>query len=147
MNKEIENININSNTRETMTDKDKFLKIYLDVSSEKAYFKYKQAFDLYEEKGKIAWSWSWPAFLLGGYYLIYRKSYLIGILMGIISNLLAILLLQVVGELSFIIVLILRGGFYNYFNYLRYKKCLEKATINGIVDKDILRKLGGRIFS
>ncbi|MDO5789105.1 MAG: zinc metalloprotease HtpX [Fusobacterium sp.] len=146
-NKEMENKNINFNSNETMSEKDELLKIYLDVSSEKSFFKYKKAFDLYEEKGKITWSWSWAACLLGSYYLIYRKSYLIGILMGIISNLLAILLLQVVGELSFIIVLILRGGFYNYFNYLRYKKCLEKATINGIVDKDILRKLGGRIFS
>ncbi len=72
------------------------------------------------------------------------------ILMGIASNLLAMLFISVLPALAFLglpLIIILRGGFYNYINYLRYKKCLEKATINGVVDKGILRKLGGRIFS
>lgn len=61
-------------------EKSELLKICLNVSSKKAYSKYRQVFHLYEEKEKIAWFWNWPAFLLGGYYLIYRKSYLLGIL-------------------------------------------------------------------
>lgn len=150
--------NINDNLKkgenekmgENFEEKDELLKIYLDLSSENAYSKYKKAFDLYEEKGGIAWSWNWAAFLLGGYYLFYRKSYLMAILMSIVTNLAAILFLILLPALAILglpLILILRGGFFNYLNYLRYKKCLNKATINGVVDKEILRKLGGRIFS
>lgn len=142
--------NLEKGENEKMEEKDELLKIYLDLPTEKEYFKYKKAFDLYEEKGGIAWSWNWAAFFLGGYYLFFRKSYLMAILMGIASNLLAMLFISVLPALAFLglpLIIILRGGFYNYINYLRYKKCLEKATINGVVDKGILRKLGGRIFS
>lgn len=130
-----------------MEEKDELLKIYLDLSSEKAFYNYKKAFDLYEEKGKIAWSWNWYAFFFGEYYLIFRKAILMGILAMIGSYILFAILLNIIGILTLPLLLVLRGGFYNYLNYLRYKKCLEKATINGVVDKEILRKLGGRIFS
>ena len=142
--------NLEKGENEKMEEKDELLKVYLDLPSEKAFFKYKKAFDLYEEKGGIAWSWNWAAFFLGSYYLFFRKSYLMAILMGIVTNLVAMLFMGVLPSLAIIVlplIAILRGGFYNYINYLRYKKCLEKATVNGTVNKEILRKLGGFIFS
>ena len=74
-------------------------------------------------KGKVS-SWNWWAFFLSPFYLIYRKNYILAILVLV----LAIIIDSLVKSNALnLICPILQGVFCNYFMCWRYDKKLEEA--------------------
>ncbi|MGL5779100.1 MAG: DUF2628 domain-containing protein [Clostridium chrysemydis] len=104
---------------------------------------YLSAFKKYDLNGieKPCWYWSWAAFFLGPWYLLYRKCYLEGIALLVISAFLS----SLEGSL-YLIVNIVLGGFLPFVYYKRFKKtALEVENIEPNFDKQIqmLGELGG----
>lgn len=101
---------------------------------------YMRRFEKMKEKNK-PYSWNWPAFLFGGYWLIYRKMYALGIGVSIIS-----ILLNEFTKTSFPtwIISVIFGVFGNYL-YLNYcnKKLATIVTLEAAEKQSQLLKQGG----
>ena len=88
---------------------------------------------------KLAWNWNWWAFAVGPFFLFYRKAYLAGFVLLLLSTLFG------VPGVIFILP-ILSGGFSTYFVYKEYKK--KKAETERTIDDtqkrlDAMRVVGG----
>jgi len=88
---------------------------------------------------KLAWNWNWWAFFAGPFFLFYRKAYLAGLVLLLLSTLFGI------PGVIFILP-ILSGGFSTYFVYKEYRK--KKAEIERTIDDtqkrlDTMRADGG----
>jgi hypothetical protein len=83
-------------------------------------------------------SWNWPAFLFGGFWLLYRKMYLYFFILLLVGSLSAIPVIGMFISLAIFIGLGLFGNYlYGKFTYEKLTKL--KITANG--DKETLRQL------
>ena len=87
---------------------------------------------------KLAWNWNWWAFAVGPFFLFYRKAYLAGLVLLLLSG--------IFGGVSFIVSMLLSGGFSTYFVYKEYKK--KKVETERTIDDtqkrlDTMRVIGG----
>lgn len=104
---------------------------------------YLVAFKKYDLNGveKITWHWSWAAFFLGPWYLLYRKCYLEGVALLIISGILSGL-----EGFLYLIVNIMSGGLLTFVYYKRFKKMafeVENVESNPEKQLQMLEQLGG----
>lgn len=104
---------------------------------------YLSAFKKYDLNGieKPCWYWSWAAFFLGPWYLLYRKCYLEGIILLVVSSILG----SLEGSLYFLVNIGL-GGSLPFVYYKKFKKtAIEVETVEHDFDKQIqmLNELGG----
>ncbi len=103
---------------------------------------YVDAFSKFNVNGidRVAWVWSWWAFGVGVFYLLYRKAYLGALILFLAS------LVSYIIPLGTILVLILQGGFSVYFVYLKYKNLkneIESKTEDADERIKTMKQLGG----
>lgn len=89
-------------------------------ATEHNYEHYKRAFDKFADTGGKV-NWNWGSFWVNGWNLMYRKSYLWGIVFILLSY------TGIVTLLGAPIVLLLSGMFGDAFHYSRYKAILSEA--------------------
>lgn len=91
---------------------------------------YYQAFEKIRKTNQ-PYSWNWAAFLLGGFNLLYRKSYLLGALLLIIPTLLS-LVIPFIGPVTWIVC----GIFADQLHYNRFLEKKQEAENNFPSDVD-----------
>lgn len=96
------------------------------------------------KSGKVS-SWNWWAFFLSPFYLVYRKNYVLAIIVIALAIIIGTLSKHNAGNL---IYPILQGAFCNYFMCQRYENKLKEAQKkypdNLEMQREYLAKKGGK---
>ncbi|WP_345984609.1 DUF2628 domain-containing protein [Sulfurimonas sp. HSL-1656] len=106
---------------------------------------YKRTFAKFSQNGvdSFAWSWSWWAFFVTFWFLLYRKSYLAALGYFGAAVVFSLLPLGLIGSLIF---MVLAGGTAPYFVYKTYKELKQKAEAASTDDEmriATMKQLGG----
>ncbi|WP_345971536.1 DUF2628 domain-containing protein [Sulfurimonas sp. HSL1-6] len=106
---------------------------------------YKRTFAKFNRNGVdgFAWSWSWWAFFVTFWFLLYRKAYLAAIGYFGAALLFSFLSLGIIGTLIFMII---SGGTAPYFVYKNYRELqrrAEAASTDTEVRIETMKQLGG----
>jgi hypothetical protein len=116
---------------------DELLKLHYTDLTQKDLQEFKKI-NYEDEMPKIKPSFNLKAFMFGAFYLLYRKLYLEGVAV-IILSLLLFRVSPIVGVLSFFII----SGIFYYFLYTnKFKKDLDSCGYP-LTDKEKLKELGG----
>lgn len=121
-----------------MNYEDKALLSYL--GKEKGFEWYKKSFAKHDaKKGKFAWSWSFWAFIGGGWYFIYRRMFVEGVCLLALGVFLATTYPAMMLSLK-----ISMGGIAPYMLYVRYKNTKNDVESKYKKEKGRLEALGER---
>ncbi|MHC3994820.1 DUF2628 domain-containing protein [Thiomicrolovo sp. ZZH C-3] len=106
---------------------------------------YKRTFAKFNQNGvdSFAWSWSWWAFFVTFWFLLYRKAYLAAIGYFGAAILFSFLPLGIIGTLLFMIIAGGTAPYFVYKNYRELQRRAEAASTDTQVRIATMQQLGG----
>ena len=129
--------NTNETSNASLSDEEELLmRAYITGTTDSSstihhYEHYKTVFTKCEKSGSKV-GWNWGAFWLTGWNLLYRRSYLWGLVLILVCYFLGLYTNGIGG----ILMMLLPGMFADYFHYKRYK---EKLVMAKTIHKDDLK--------